>query len=86
MPDQDSVRKLTGHDFWSNSVKDIADDDDVIQFLTDKPDQAAKLVTALDALEVTYSQIKTEAEAESEDQKDEEDKDEDLEEVDEDEE
>lgn len=63
--------KLTEHDFYTNSVQSLVEDDDIEQFLHDNPDEATKLTTALDALSVTYEQVKTAAEAASEDKEEE---------------
>jgi len=78
MPQMTSQDKLTGHDFWSNSVESIANDDDVTQFLADNESQSEKLLVALNALETTYSQIKAEAEAVRDEAEDEDEEDGDI--------
>lgn len=58
--------KLFGHDFYTNSVQACVEDDDIEQFLHDHPDEASKLLVAVNALEVTYGQVKEAAEAHAE--------------------
>jgi hypothetical protein len=73
--EKDAIHKLESHDFWSNSLQALVEDDDITQFIADHPGQAEKLLVGLNALEVTYSQVKAEAEAASEDASEDEDED-----------
>lgn len=75
---------LEAHELYANVEDELSERDITEEFLNDNPDQATKLVAALDVLHQVIGEVQTEAEAfaedtvkEDEDEDDEDDEDED---------